>query len=259
MPTNVIVTKDGTVATLTLQSDDGLHVLSRATMAALHEQLAVLSGDTGLRALILTGEGGRAFSAGANLRELAELDHEGARAYSVYGQSVTQELARFPVPTVAALNGPAYGGGIELALACDFRVAAPHARLHYQASKLGLLPGWGGTQRLAALVGPARAKAMMVLCRPVSPQEALGWGLVDAVAEDANVRQAALGYLGTLDGLDLGAMIQIKRAIDLAAPKDFLGEQAAFAACFANGHAAALVRAWLERTKTPSPSGSSPA
>jgi enoyl-CoA hydratase len=259
MPTNVIVTNDGTVATLTLQSDDGLHVLSRDTLSALHEQLAVLSGDAGLRALILTGDGRRAFSAGANLRELAELDLESARAYSAYGQSVTQELARFPVPTVAALNAPAYGGGIELSLACDFRVAAPGAKLHYQASKLGLLPGWGGTQRLAALVGPARAKAMMVLCRPVSPQEALGWGLVDAVSDTDDVIAAARGFLGELGGYDAQAMIQIKRAVDLAAPKDFLGEQAAFAACFANGHAAGLVRAWLERTKTPSPSGSNPA
>jgi enoyl-CoA hydratase len=259
MPTNVIVTKGGTVATLTLQSEDGLHILSRATLAALHEQLVDLSSDAELRALVLTGDGRRAFSAGADLRELAELDHESARAYSVYGQSVTQELARFPVPTIAALNGPAYGGGIELALACDFRVALPSARLHYQASKLGLLPGWGGTQRLAALVGPARAKAMMVLCRPVTPTEACDWGLVDVVAEGTELEPALARFLTELPALDRQAMIQIKRAIDLGAPHDFIGEQAAFAACFANGHAATLVRAWLNQSKNPTATGQSPA
>jgi enoyl-CoA hydratase len=247
MPTNVIVSKDGAVARLTLSSDDGLHVLSRATMAQIHEHLDALAIDAELRAVVLTAEGTRAFSAGADLRELAELDHDSAKAYAVAGQAVTQALSRIPVPTVAALNGPAYGGGIELALACDFRVAAPHARIHYQASRLGLLPGWGGTQRLPDLVGPARAKAMMVMCQAVEPETALAWGLVDAVSSEAGVEEAVTAWLSGLEGLDGPAMIQIKRAIDYARPHDFSGEQAAFAACFANGRAAALVRAWLDR------------
>ncbi|MFN3430993.1 MAG: enoyl-CoA hydratase/isomerase family protein [Candidatus Sericytochromatia bacterium] len=247
MPTNVIVSKDGAVARLTLSSEDGLHVLSRATMAELHGHLDALALDADLRAVVLTAEGTRAFSAGADLRELAELDHESARAYALSGQAVTQALSRIPVPTVAALNGPAYGGGIELALACDFRLAAPGARIHYQAARLGLLPGWGGTQRLPDLVGPARAKAMMVLCQAVSPQEALSWGLVDAVSPENGVEPALTAWLSGLEGLDVPAMIQIKRALDYARPHDFTGEQAAFAACFANGRAAALVRAWLDR------------
>lgn len=258
MPTNVIVTKDGAVATLTLTSEDGLHVLSRATLGALHEQLDALSLDPELRALVITGAGARVFSAGADLRELAELDHDSAKAYAQYGQTVTQELARFPLPTFAALNGPAYGGGIELALACDFRLAAPGATIHYQASRLGLLPGWGGTQRLPLLVGASRAKAMMLLAHAVSPAQALAWGLVDAVAEEADVAPLVRHWVRGLDGLDGPAMIQIKRAIDLVGARDFAGEQAAFAACFANGRAGALVRAWLDRGKRPAPSETTP-
>jgi enoyl-CoA hydratase len=250
MPTNVIVTKGGAVATLTLTSEDGLHILSRATLTALHEQLDALAIDPDLRVLVLTGAGGRAFSAGADLRELAELDAESARAYAGFGQGVTQELARFPLPTIAALNGPAFGGGIELALACDFRVAVPAAAIHYQAARMGLLPGWGGTQRLPALVGPSRAKAMMMACHPVPPALAQVWGLVDDVADGPDLSPTLKRWLDGLVALDGPAMIHIKRAIDLAGARDFVGEQAAFAACFANGRAATLVRQWLDR-KTP--------
>lgn len=258
MPTNVIVTKDGTVATLTLSSEDGLHVLSRTTLSALHEQLDALSHDSELRALVITGAGTRAFSAGADLRELAELDAESAKAFSAFGQTVTQELARFPVPTFAALNGPAYGGGIELALACDFRLAGPQSTIHYQASRLGLLPGWGGTQRLPGLVGAARAKAMMLLARPIAPPEALAWGLVDDVTDGPDMAPVIARWTASLDGLDAHAMIQIKRAIDLVGARDFIGEQAAFAACFANGRASALVRAWLDRGRRPTPTETTP-
>jgi enoyl-CoA hydratase len=240
MPTNVIVTNDGTVATLTLTSEDGLHVLSMATMQAIADAIVALQCDALPRALVITGEGRRAFSAGADLTELAALDEHSAKNFSAFGQGVTQMIARFPAPVVAHLNGPAYGGGIELALACDFRLATPQAHLHYQASKLGLLPGWGGTQRLAALVGPARASAMMVLAKPVSPDLALDWGLLDAIAEPAE-------WFDGIGELDPIAMAQTKRAIALSTPLDFAGEQAAFSACFANGHAPALIRAWLGR------------
>jgi enoyl-CoA hydratase len=247
MPTNVIVTNDGAVATLTLTSEDGLHVLSMATMQAIADAIDALQRDPLPRALVITGAGSRVFSAGADLTELAELDEPRARAFSAFGQGVTQAIARFPAPVVAHLNGPAYGGGIELALACDFRLAGPHALMHYQAAKLGLLPGWGGTQRLAALVGPARASAMMVLAKPVGPDEALQWGLLDAIAEPAD-------WLSDIAACDPIAMAQMKRAIALATPLDFAGEQAAFAACFANGHAPALIRAWLaDRPKAAPP------
>ncbi|HEY9723894.1 MAG TPA: enoyl-CoA hydratase/isomerase family protein, partial [Oscillatoriaceae cyanobacterium] len=235
---------------LVLESDDGLAILSRDTLQALADALDALSQDTGIRALVLTGSGDRVFSAGADLHEIAALDAERARHFAEFGQNVAQAIARFPVPTIAALNGPAYGGGIELALACDFRLARAGIRLQYQAAKLGLLPGWGGTQRLRALVGPARAKHMMLLCRPVLANEALQWGLLDAVA-DGPLDPLLERWLADLTALEPQVAIQTKRAIDLVHVGDFAGERDAFAACFAGGRTNQLVREWLATRKEP--------
>lgn len=245
MPTAVTVALSGPVATLKFESPDALHVLSRAALAELEAALQDLSARSEVRALILTGSGKRAFSAGADLSELAELTPGSAFAYAAYGQGIAQAITRFPVPTFAALNGPAFGGGVELALACDFRLAAPGARLHYQAAKLGLLPGWGGTQRLPLLVGPARAKAMMLLSRPVEAATALEWGLVDAV--DADLPGLVAHWTADAAGADRQAGVQIKRALNLSARGDFASERQAFSACFAEGHAPELIRAWLNR------------
>lgn len=249
MSTEIRVSKQGAVATLSLTSPDQLHILSRPSLSQLREQLEALSHDPDLRVLVVTGEGSRCFSAGADLKELAELDAEQARAYAEFGQGVAQAIARFPVPTVAALQGPAYGGGIELSLAFDFRLASARTVLHYQAAKLGLLPGWGGTQRLPQLIGRSRAKAMMVACRPVAAAEALDWGLVDAVSPGPDLAPLVREWTDRLQDLDRQAAIQIKRALDLSATGDFAGEREAFAACFAAGAPQALIRQWLAKTR----------
>lgn len=258
MPTtSVTVARDQGVATLTLESPDGLHVLSRATLVAIKDALHDLSRDVDLRALVLTATGSRVFSAGADLREMLDLDLVKAIEYSEYGQSVALAIARYSVPSFAALNGPVYGGGIELALACDFRIAVPECILHYQAAKLGLLPGWGGTQRLPALLGRSRAKSMMLMCRPVSADEALDWGLVDDVSHGTDLEACVRAWTDTLVAMDLQSSIQIKRAIDLGPPGDFTGEREAFAACFAGGRTQARIREWLARTK-PTPFAQTP-
>lgn len=250
MTTTVDVVKTAGVATLTLDSPDGLHVLSRATMEALRDALDAVSKDVDLRAMVLTATGARCFSAGANLHELVELDIDRAVAYSNFGQDVARAIARASVPTFAALNGPAYGGGIELALACDFRVATPEVVIHYQAAKLGLLPGWGGTQRLPELIGRSRAKSMMLLCRPVTADEALDWGLVDDVSHGMDLADCVRGWTDTLVAMDPTSAIQIKRALDLGQMGDFAGEREAFAACFASGRTQERIRAWMARSKT---------
>jgi enoyl-CoA hydratase/carnithine racemase len=249
MTTQVKVAKAGGVATLTFESQNGMHILSRATMETLREALDGLSRDVELQALVITGAGSRCFSAGADLRELAELDLERAVAYSDFGQDVARMIARYSVPTFAALNGAAYGGGIELALACDFRIAMPETVIHYQAARLGLLPGWGGTQRLPDLLGRSRAKAMMLMCRPLSADEALDWGLVDDVCHGTDLAACVRGWTDTLVAMDRTSAIQIKRAIDLGAIGDFAGEREAFAACFASGRTQERIRAWLARSK----------
>lgn len=249
MTTTVNVAKAAGVATLTLDSPDGLHVLSRTTMDALRDALDAVVRDVDLQAIVLTATGTRCFSAGADLKELVELDIVKAVAYSEFGQGVARTIARASVPTFAALNGPVYGGGIELALACDFRIAVPDVVIHYQAAKLGLLPGWGGTQRLPELVGRSRAKAMMLMCRSLSADEALDWGLVDDVSHGMSLEDCVKGWTDTLVGMDRTSAIQIKRAIDLGKMGDFAGEREAFAACFASGRTQERIRAWMGRSK----------
>lgn len=249
MTTTVNIARAGGVATLTLDSQNGLNLLSRATMEALHEALGTLTKDVDLQAIVLTATGSRCFSAGADLHELVKLDVARAVAYSEFGQNVARTLARASVPTFAALNGAAYGGGIELALACDFRIAVPEAVIHYQAARLGLLPGWGGTQRLPELVGRSRAKAMMLMCRPLSADEALDWGLVDDVCHGNSLADCVRGWTDTLVAMDRTSAIQIKRAIDLGGLGDFAGEREAFAACFASGRTQERLRAWMSRSK----------
>lgn len=249
MPTEVRVSKQGPVATLTLSSPDQLNVLSRTTLTQFGEALEQLSRDSELHALVLAGEGTRSFSAGADLNELVELDEQGAKEYAEFGQNLAQTLARFPVVTIAALQAPVYGGGVELALACDFRLASPRTVLHYQAAKLGLLPGWGGTQRLPLLVGRSRAKAMMIMCQPIEAQQALAWGLVDAVSDGPDLAPLVKRWTDDLEHLARHSTIQIKRALDLGANGDFAGEREAFAACFAHEGPQTLIRQWLARQK----------
>lgn len=248
MSTEIRVTKQGAVATLSFVSPDQLHILSRPTLSQLAEHLEQLIQDPELRVLVLTGDGSRTFSAGADLKELAELDAERAREYSEFGQKVAQAIARFPLVTIAALQAPVYGGGIELSMAFDFRLATPRTVIHYQAAKLGLLPGWGGTQRLPQLVGRSRAKAMMILCRPVRAEEALAWGLVDAVSDGPDLAPLLAEWAQTLAQTDRQSSIQIKRALDLGAGGDFAGERDAFAACFAAGAPQHLIRQWLAKS-----------
>jgi enoyl-CoA hydratase/carnithine racemase len=169
------------VAILTLSREAQRNALSRALVAALGRAGAQLVKDASLRAVILTGEGDRAFCAGADLKERAQMS-----ADEVLQQlrSYRTELAWIdpcPVPVIAAINGAALGGGLELALLCDLRVAAAHAELGLPETSLGIIPGAEGTQRLPRLIGEARAKELILLGRRVSASEAAHLGLVHRV------------------------------------------------------------------------------
>lgn len=242
MPTRIREQRQDDVVTLVLDGDHGLNVLDRSTLAELHQVLARLTETGGIGALLLTGAGDRAFSAGANLHELAELNATTALGFSHLGQTVTGLLADFPAPVIAALNGLAYGGGLELAVACDFRIAAPTARFAYPASKLGILPGFGGTQRCPTLIGPARTKELMFLGRVVEAATALHWGLVNAVAPDA--LGEALQWAQELKERDAYAIRQVKETIGMTERADFFFEQEAFANCFRQPGVQERLRNW---------------
>lgn len=242
MTTEVSVERDGPKVLLRLESENGLNILSRQTLLSLHRTLISLEQQPGIRALIVTGSGDRAFSAGADLRELAELDETSALEFSHLGQTVTGLLADFPAPVICAVNGLAFGGGLELAIACDFRIASTSATFAYPATKLGILPGFGGTQRCPLLIGSARTKELMFFARTVDAETALQWGLVSAVAPDA--LSGALSWAQELDDRDPYAIRQIKDCVGMTERADFFFEQEAFANCFRQPGIRERLAAW---------------
>jgi enoyl-CoA hydratase len=172
---------------LRLQSGDGTNRLSRECVLALTAVLQDLAADT--RPLIIAGNN-RFFSAGAELKEIAALDAPSAYEFSKMGQALMLSIEQFPAPVYAAISGYCMGGGLDLALACRRRIASPHAIFGHRGAALGLITGWGGTQRLPRLIGKARAFEMFVTAEKVHARQALAMGLVDAVVDDP-VREAA--------------------------------------------------------------------
>jgi enoyl-CoA hydratase/carnithine racemase len=166
---------------LRIQSEDGTNCLTRAFVDAFTDVVHELSHSP--RPFILTGND-RFFSAGADLAEIAALNGPAAYEFSKIGQQLMQSINNFPAPVYAAISGYCMGGGLDLALACHHRIAAPHTLFGHRGAALGLITGWGGTQRLPRLIGKARALEMFVAAEKVSATRALEIGLVDAVVED---------------------------------------------------------------------------
>jgi len=166
---------------LRLTSDDGTNRLTRACVLSLAEAVRELAREP--RPLIITGNH-KFFSAGADLNEIATLTGPEAFAFSRAGQVMTDAVDEFPAPVIAAINGYCMGGGMDLALACDLRIASPHAVFGHRGAALGLITGWGGTQRLARLIGRSRATEMFIAAEKLNAAHALLYGLVDQLAED---------------------------------------------------------------------------
>jgi enoyl-CoA hydratase len=184
---------NGAIAVLTIERPKQLNALNGACIAELATEVAKLQGEKNIRAVVLTGSGEKAFVAGADITEFADFNAEEGRALAAKGQEILfNAIANSRVPFVAAINGFALGGGLELALACQLRLAAEGARMGLPEVTLGLIPGYGGTQRLAHVVGRGRAMEMVLTARMVDAAEALGMGLVTQVVEAEALMEAAI-------------------------------------------------------------------
>jgi len=177
----VEVTIDGGIATVTLNRPDALNAFNTQQLKDAVAALVSIKGNRTVRAVILTGAGERAFAAGADIKEMASLDREGAMEFGRLGRAVTRGMETLPQPVIAAVNGFAMGGGCELALSADIRIASENAVFGQPEVGLGIPPGWGGTQRLVRAVGPGIAAEMILTGRRVKADEALRIGLVNAV------------------------------------------------------------------------------
>ncbi len=180
---SVLVENTDGVALVTIDRQDALNALNVETLTELRDRLRELAEDDATRVVVLTGAGDRAFVAGADIKYMAGLGREEAMRWGGLGHEVTLLLEVMPKPTIAALNGFALGGGCELALGCDIRYASSKARLGQPEIDLGIVPGWGGTQRLARVCGLGVAKELILTGRMIDAEEALRIGLVNAIAD----------------------------------------------------------------------------
>jgi enoyl-CoA hydratase len=205
------------LALITLDRPEALNALSFGQLHDLSRMLDTIA-ESDARALLVTGSGDRAFSAGADIKELMGRTLVEQRAGAMLGQSVLAKLDQLPMPSIALINGYAFGGGLELALACTFRIAVPSAKLGFPEIKLGLIPGYGGTQRLPRLIGEARATEMILTGRTVEADEAERIGLVNK-AVSGDLLEAGQAFAREMTGFSLPvlglARDAIRRAHDL--------------------------------------------
>jgi enoyl-CoA hydratase len=247
----IAVERDAGVATVTIDRQDALNALNVEALTELRDRLLELHEDASTRAIVLTGAGEKAFAAGADIKYMSELGVEQAKEWGGLGHAVGNLLETGAVPTIAAINGFALGGGCELALACDIRYASSRAKLGQPEINLGIIPGWGGTQRLARVCGLGVAKDLILTGRTVDAYEALRIGLVSEIADP--VLDRALTTARELASRSRGALREAKRALNRALHGDHAAnlafEAERFGELFAGEDAKEGLTAFVEKRK----------
>ncbi len=209
---------DGKVATLLIDRPQARNALATGTMRELDEALGSIH-QTGASVLVIRGAGERAFCAGGDLKELEHMrSEEGAAEMARAMRTTLDRIPQLPIPVIAGLNGDAFGGGAELAVACDFRVAADHARIGFAHITLGLMPAWGASERLAALVGRGRALYMLRSGDIMSATKARKVGLVEAVCAAENFDEELRKLAQTIAAAPTAAVAGIKASVNAVRP-----------------------------------------
>jgi enoyl-CoA hydratase len=188
---NLLIDRDQAVATITINRPKVLNALNTQTLDELRRAILELKHDEGVRAVVLTGAGEKAFVAGADINELAVQTPTGGREHAITGQHVLDLIERMGKPVIAAINGYALGGGCELAMACTIRIASETAKLGQPEINLGIIPGYAGTQRLARIIGRGRALELLLTGDQITAQEAHRLGLVNRVVPAADLMPQA--------------------------------------------------------------------
>ena len=243
--------KNGKTAVLTINRPEALNALNSQVLSDLKAALDELKKEADLRCLIITGAGPKSFVAGADIGEMSTMNPKKGEAFGIAGNKVMSQLASFPCPVIAAVNGYALGGGFELALACDLRLASEKARFAFPETGLGITPGFGGTQRLARLVGPALASELIFTGRTVKADEALAKGMVSHVCAPEELLDKAQELADTIAGRAPIAIRQAKKAIrgglDLTLEKGLDYESECFGECFDSEDQKNAMKAFVEK------------
>lgn len=214
MEQTVLVAKQEGIATITLYRSEAANALSVQMLQELRAAIDDLRWDKTVRCVIVTGAGEKAFCAGADLKERTGMNPQQVRQTVALIRDTINALQALPKPVIVAVNGAAFGGGTELALACDIRIASEHARFALTETSLGIIPGAGGTQRLPRLIGAGRAKELIFSARRVNAEDALQIGLVEYVVPAASLLDKAMEIAGRIARNAPIALAQAKFAID---------------------------------------------
>ena len=240
------------IATLTINRPEALNALNTAILAELDSALDRVLEDSP-RVVLVTGAGEKSFVAGADISEMASMTVAEGQGFGQFGNSVFRKLEKLPMPTIAVVNGFALGGGCELAMSCDIRLASSKAQFGQPEVGLGITPGFGGTQRLARLVGTGVAKEMIFSARNIDANRALAVGLVNAVYEPEELMGAALKMASGIASKAPAAVRAAKAAINLGIQTDIDSgvalEAVLFGSCFATEDQTEGMAAFVEKRK----------
>jgi len=250
---NLVVRKGDGIGRITVSRPEKLNALNRETMLEVRSAFSALIDDPEVKAIILTGSGEKAFIAGADITEFIGLDSERAKEYAVAGQEITRLIENARKPVIAAINGYALGGGSEIALACHIRVASENAKFGQPEVKLGIICGFGGTQRLPRLVGKGRALELLLSGRTIDAKEALAIGLVNRVVPLAELQAVCEGLAKEIIAnapLALGFTIEaVNRGLGRTLDEGLAVEAEVFGRSFATEDSREGAKAFLERRK----------
>ena len=248
---NLLYEKKSAVAYVTINRPKALNALNQATLAELGTALEDARSDSSIRGLILTGSGDKAFVAGADIKEIASITAVEAASFTRRGQEVFDRIESLGKPVIAAINGFALGGGCEMAMACTLRLATPAARFGQPEVKLGVIPGFGGTQRLPRLVGKGRALQMILTAELIDAHEALRIGLVNEILEPARLIARAEELLAKIEAnAPLAVQLSIEavnRGLETSASVGMALESALFGICAASADKAEGTTAFVEK------------
>jgi enoyl-CoA hydratase len=249
----LLVADDGAVRTLAIHRPERLNALDSATIRALHAAFETAAADPAVRAVVLTGSGPKAFVAGADIAEMSVLSAVEARDFSLRGQRMMRFVERMPKPVIAMVNGFALGGGLELAMSCHLRIAADTAKVGQPEINLGLIPGFGGSQRLLRLAGRAATLELCLTGAPIGAERALQLGIVNRVVPAAELQaetmklatqlaaSAPLALRGMLDCVNVGGECGIEEGLEY--------ESAQFGLVFSSDDKREGTAAFLEKRK----------
>ena len=251
--TNILLEKKGLYAVATINRPKALNALNSEVLSDLDELVQTVSADADIRALVITGSGEKAFVAGADIGEMSTLTPAEGEAFGKHGNNVFRKLETLPIPTIAAVNGFALGGGCELSMSCDIRICADTAVFGQPEAGLGITPGFGGTQRLARLVGPGMAKQLIYTAKNIKADEAYRIGLVNAVYPLDELMPAAEKMAETIAKNAPIAVRACKKAINEGLEVEMddavVIEEKLFGSCFKTADQIEGMSAFLEKRK----------